>query len=73
MGASPNAEVIHDAFGVLSIGGRTFLITLYSLYNSHDSVLLREKAGILGFADLSGLDLVRRKLITELLLSYGGW
>ena len=52
---------------------RTFLAALYSFYNTHDSVLLWEKAGIRGFADLSGLDLVRRKLIAELLLNYVGW
>ncbi|SAL83448.1 hypothetical protein AWB68_06910 [Caballeronia choica] len=48
-------------------------VPLYSFYNKDDSVLLWEKAGIRGFADLSGLDLVRRKLIAELLLNYAGW
>jgi hypothetical protein len=62
---APNGAVILDAFGVLSSGERTFLAALYSFYNTHDSVLLCEKAGIRGFADLSGLDLVRRKLIAE--------
>jgi hypothetical protein len=57
---APNGAVILDAFGVLSSGERTFLAALYSFYKSDDSVLLWEKAGIRGFADLSGLDLVRR-------------
>ncbi|MFM0366886.1 hypothetical protein [Paraburkholderia sediminicola] len=70
---APNDAVILDAFGVLSSGERTFLVALYSFYNTHDSVLLWEKAGIGGFADLSGLDPVRRKLISELLLNYVGW
>ncbi|MBU7442654.1 hypothetical protein KRI00_35955 [Paraburkholderia fungorum] len=70
---APNGAVILDAFGVLSSGERTFLAALYSFYNSDDSVPLWEKAGIRGFADLSGLDLVRRKLIAELLLNYVGW
>jgi hypothetical protein len=70
---APNGATILDAFGVLSSGERAFLAALYSFYNTHDSVLLWEKAGIRGFADLSGLDLVRRKLIAELLLNYVGW
>jgi hypothetical protein len=70
---APNGAVILDAFGVLSSGERTFLAALYSFYNSDDSVLLWEKAGIRGFADRSGLDLGRRKLIAELLLNYVGW
>jgi hypothetical protein len=70
---APNGAVILDAFGVRGSGERTFLAALYSFYNTEDSVLLWEKAGIRGFADLSGLDLVRRKLIAELLLNYVGW
>ncbi|CAN7803969.1 hypothetical protein [Paraburkholderia hospita] len=70
---APNGAVILDAFGVLSSGERKFLAALYTFYNSNDSVFLWEKAGIRGFADLSGLDLVRRKLIAELLLTYVGW
>jgi hypothetical protein len=70
---APNGATILDAFGVLSIGERTFLAALYSFSNTHDSVLLWEEAGIRGFADLSDLDLVRSKLIAELLLNYVGW
>lgn len=69
----PRSAAIRDAFGVLSSGERTFLAAMYSFYNAHDGAVLLKECGFEGLADLSTLDLPRRKVIADLLLNYTGW
>ncbi|EPB9494590.1 TPA: hypothetical protein L4Q76_001690 [Pseudomonas aeruginosa] len=69
----PNMPLIDSALGVLSSGERLFLSAMVSFYNAQDGSAMLSRIGYQGLADLGGLDLERRKVISELVLNYGGW
>ncbi|CAB5670224.1 Uncharacterised protein [Delftia tsuruhatensis] len=69
----PNVRMIGNALGVLSSGERLFLAALVSFYNAHHGAVLLKRSGFEGLADLSGLDLERRRVIAALILNHTGW
>ncbi|GKS83651.1 hypothetical protein AVMA1855_05885 [Acidovorax sp. SUPP1855] len=69
----PRLLVVNDALGVLSGGEKIFLSAMVSFYNAREGGAMLKRSGFLGFADLGGLDLERRKVITDLALNYSGW
>lgn len=71
---APNLERCTEAMGYLSGGEKAFLAVLYSFYNDVTGQKLMAAANVKGMADIaSSLDLQRRRLVSELLLSYTGW
>lgn len=69
----PNVALIRKAIGVMSSGEKVFLAAMVSFYNANDGGALLKRVGVHGLADLSGLDLERRRIIAALLLNYTGW
>ncbi|WP_397458537.1 hypothetical protein AB3464_28690 [Pseudomonas asplenii] len=70
---SPNLPLIQHAIDVMSHGEQIFLAALVSVYNAEDGGSLLRQAGVQGLADFGLLDLERRKLLANLILSYDGW
>lgn len=73
---APNMEAVKEALGVLSGGERTFLVAMYSFYNSRTAADMWSE----NFTSpdnigetISGLDLARRRVLAELTLTYTGW
>lgn len=69
----PKLPVINDALGVLSSGQRMFLSAMASFYNAREGGAMLKRCGFDGLSDLGGLDLVRRKVIADLMLNYNSW
>ncbi|OZI62820.1 MULTISPECIES: hypothetical protein [Bordetella] len=69
----PNVRQISRSLGLLSSGERMFLAAMVSFYNARRSASLLRRCGFEGLADLSGLDLARRRVIASLVLHYNGW
>lgn len=69
----PKTSLIKRTIGAMSSGEKVFLAALVSFYNSREGGALLKRCGVVGLADLGGLDLERRKIIAGLLLHYSGW
>ncbi|MGQ0697516.1 MAG: hypothetical protein ACT4PZ_04665 [Panacagrimonas sp.] len=69
----PKTSLIKRTIGAMSSGEKVFLAALVSFYNSREGGALLKRCGVVGLADLGGLDLERRKVIAGLLLHYSGW
>ncbi|MBV59847.1 MAG: hypothetical protein CMH65_00930 [Nevskiales bacterium] len=69
----PKTSLIKRTIGAMSSGEKVFLAALVSFYNSREGGALLKRCGVVGLADLGGLDLERRQVITGLLLNYTGW
>lgn len=69
----PNVAVIRKTIGAMSSGEKVFLAAMVSFYNANDGGALLKRVGVHGLADLSGLDLERRRIIATLILNYTGW
>jgi hypothetical protein len=69
----PKVKEIRRKLRVMSGGKRMFLAAMVSFYDTHDGGALLKRCGFQGLADLSGLDLERRRVIADLLLQYEGW
>lgn len=69
----PKTSLIKRTIGAMSSGEKVFLAALVSFYNSREGGALLKRCGVVGLADLGGLDLARRKVIADLLLHYTGW
>lgn len=70
---APNLERCTAAMGYLSSGEKTFLAVLYSFYNRYDAEELLKAADFRGMADFAGMDLNRRRIITQLMENFTGW
>ncbi|KPA91780.1 hypothetical protein PF66_01361 [Pseudomonas asplenii] len=69
----PNLSLIRHAIGVMSHGEQIFLAALVSVYDAEDGGALLQQSCVQGLADFGGLDLERRTLLANLILSYDGW
>lgn len=69
----PAMRRISGALGILSPGEGVFLAAMASFYNAREGGALLKRCGFQGLADLSGLDLERRRVIADLMLHYNGW
>ena len=68
----PRVLLLNDALDVLSGGQRMFLSAMVSFYNAHEGGAMLKRCGFEGLSDLGGLDLERRKVIADLVLTYSG-
>jgi len=69
----PRLAEIDEHLGMMSRGEQLFLAAMASFYNAEDSAPLLKRCGFDGLADLGRLDLQRRQVIANLILSYHGW
>lgn len=71
---APNLERCKKGIGCLSSGEKVFLAALYTFYNGAAGQPLMQAANVKGMSDIaSSLDLKRRRIVAELLMSYNGW
>lgn len=69
----PQRDLIERAIGSVSTHEGRFLAAVYSIYNADDGAELLRDAGVMGLADLTGMDLGRQRILFRLIENYQGW
>jgi hypothetical protein len=71
---APRVDDIEEAIGWLSSGEAMLLAAMVSFYNSRPGGEMLTRLGAAGPSDIAaGLDEPRRRVISDLLVSYSGW